>query len=494
MTALALVLLFSGLEFVPQEMSGLHVDVDPFTGTVTANFVQTDLDGNGAKDIVLPDCVRFQTAGSFEPTRTIAIPSAEEGPSLDIWGQQIFLRFEKSLRAIRWDGTTWKTDIDQPIEWPTLAHSALPEHRVRKPAARIDRFLHDLDNDRIPEIVLPVESGLYVLQRAGDRYAPACVLDVFPPLRLSRTEGQRLWPPKDRRVLFPARRMSCRFILEGSNAIILSQEPIPANLLQYEVTRFAIEKPPNGLFNVSRQSGTSDEAIPSFLHPCRLNADDSIDYCGGEWDWSSADLIPSPVYQTVASTDGGRTLQTVRTASFSPHVCVVDFDGDGDMDLVTENTGLLEGGVRESANRLVSSSRVHHEIRIHFQNSEGHFSTTPDVTGKFTVQLDAPPITGSRFFWRYQSGELFDITGDFNADGKKDLLIHQRPDAMCLYLSEETGFSEKPAATLHSSPDRQFAVYDVDGDECSDIILKWNQADSRQPSSGAVFLTRKGAS
>jgi hypothetical protein len=223
---------------------------------------------------------------------------------------------------------------------------------------------------------------------------------------------------------------------------------------------------------------TETKPLPAHLHPCRLNDDDQIDYAGGLWKLSDSSAVPKAFYETWATLDGGATFHVRHAPSFQnarPRCMFVDFDGDGDLDMVTESAGLLEGGLREGLSRFLTRKALDHSVAVYPQ-AQGQFWKKPAFRATFRIRLEAPPIRNGPLFGRYQAGELFDLTGDFNGDGYRDALVQEGPGRLGVYLARGLDFPGRPDARPRIPASARFNVADVNGDGRSDIVLSWPSA------------------
>ena len=490
MVAVLPALLLGALFFSEQEIPGLVVDVDRWTGRPTENFRQADLDGDSLADLVLPRSVFFQDKGVFSEEKSVPVP---ETALADVWANRLYLRRPDGLRAVDWDGNAWRDILIQDLEWPDALGQTAPRPKASsKPVLRFTRFLHDLDADGTPEIVVPGEGGIHIYAIRDGRYEQTSCPQVYPPLQLT-PPAQALWPPDARAIVAPAREESCECVIEGANLWVITSAPaFPDLRVRYHLTHYVLD-PENGF--APQPDSTREylsEPLPQHMQPLRLRPGDMMDFGGGDWDYSKASALPMPIHVTSASTDGGKTVQTVRSVCMNPSSLFVDYDGDGDLDMVTESSSLFEGGMRETVSRFLTSSVVNHELQIRLQTPEGRFSKQPDITGRFTVRLDAPPIRSKDLFWDYRLGNLFNVSGDFDGDGKRDVVAHDRPKRLAVFLSKGNGFAASPAATVAVGPRTRFGVTDIDGDGRSDIAMHWS-AESADGGGlrSRVFLTRE---
>jgi hypothetical protein len=99
--------------------------------------------------------------------------------------------------------------------------------------------------------------------------------------------------------------------------------------------------------------------------------------------------------------------------------------------------------------------------------NHGLFSLTPDAAVSFTamtpMELAMP--------------ELFRIEGDFNGDGRPDLLVRRSPTQWDLLLSSAQGwFTPKPAFSFEIPLDGHFDILDLNGDGLSDLVVEaWDE-------------------
>ena len=493
-------LVLGGLVFVEQDLP-IQDEFGP-SNSLTWLFRRADLDGDGSTDLVLPAQVCFQRNGAFPPDARAPTPGAKEHARLDCAGGVLFVRYEDRLEQIRWENGAWKTIHAQAIAWP----KPIPEHNYyhlekdqKEDGVWLERFLADLDGDGTPEIVLPGEDGLHVYRQSGQDYAEVARLDVFPPLRLARYARQSLWPPQAREIAFPARQAYCNYVIEGNRLTIVTAKSSSAKKERFTIKRYRID--PEKAFAAVPEAVPEEtsEPFPWSMHAFRLNDEDPMDYVESEWEYADTSAMPVPLSKTSATTDGGKTLHTIRTQHTQARNPFVDFNGDGRVDMITWSTNVYDGGIREMVNRYLSGREVEEEINIYFQDARADFSKTPDITRRFRIRLDKPPCMGSYSYGRVMwGGRAFDIRGDFNGDGMRDIAVADRPGRLAVYLCEGNTIAREPAGfvTVPEGSYFEFDAVDVDGDGRADILLRWWDNEDDQPYSHdphrRVYLTREG--
>lgn len=475
MTFALSICLLASIEFFPEEISGLRAEaVHPLTGAVSLNCIQADLDGDGAVDLAFGHEVAFQRGGRFPREARVPLPSIEGQPILEVWAGAVYLMYPGSLAVYQWRDNRWETVLTQPAQWPSTDMTAgmLPL-RGQARSALLQRRLHDLDGDGAPEIVAMSPDGAHLFRRDGAQYVSAGVLNVLPQLTLLSGPPAQVWPPESRRVVFPPREMACRLVFEADRLRVLTRVSVSDDLVRYQERQYRVQLTPEGVFAatpaVPEAETTAD--LPSYVQPCRLNADETMDYAGGRWEMGRGSLLPFPTYTTYATLDGGVSSTVRRSRTFRPYCSFVDFDGDGDLDMVTESSGPLSGGPREGLLRFLTSIVIQHEFAV-YRQVQGAFAESPAPVCRIAIQAGQPPFVGNAMFQRYQRAALVNLSGDLNNDGYKDLVVQDRPDRLAVFLAAGYDFPDAPSCVIPFEFEATFAVADVNLDGYADVILR----------------------
>jgi hypothetical protein len=175
---------------------------------------------------------------------------------------------------------------------------------------------------------------------------------------------------------------------------------------------------------------------------------------------------------------------TFRKNDWISSIPIVDVDGDGFIDLVL-GYSLFDG--REGVRKTITAKQFDHSLRIHFHHNEG-FREKPDFQKDVIIQLEH---YGLHFNWsrRDYLETLISIEGDFNGDGRKDLLVKDEEDKASVYffISREQGFSNKPDIQFNNIGQvEQFITKDLNNDDISDLVVL-----SRKKDSFKVFLSKR---
>jgi len=157
-----------------------------------------------------------------------------------------------------------------------------------------------------------------------------------------------------------------------------------------------------------------------------------------------------------------------------------DLDGDGRVELVQ---GSIAFGVMQVV-RVLTTRRAQIEVRVYRLAAPGIAGATLAWQGEISLALD---LEQGRV-----SGLLPLVSGDWNGDGRKDLLVGTDRDTLAVYLGEATpqgpGFASR--AIEQTAPVAGNAlVADLDGDGLEDLVM-WDTRDV----SGAVHVLRNRGS
>lgn len=492
MISAATLLFFGAVSFVETPVPGVRVDgVDPLSGRPHTNFRLADIDDNGEMDLLLPDGVLLQQDGKYHDSGSYAYPNVDGRIAIDFDGDTLYIRSSGGLETFRLGNEGWESLSTQEIQWPRDSQRQLDRSENSDAAGYLPfgGFLFDLDGMAPPEIVVVASEGVHVYRRIDGAFRLWGVLDVIPAKVLGAVPGVKIWPAIQRRLYFPEQHMFARIFLERDRVTVIRRRELEDENIRFRTERYALEK--DETLNVTLLSTQETNAMPNFFRPRRLNDDDTIDYAGGDWRYTDATPFQVPVFHTQATVDNGQTFHRIRTQSFRPRCSFVDFDGDGDIDMVTESTGLFDGGIRETVTRFFSHRSINHEVQVYLQDALGHFSRTPDIRHRFTVELDDVPYRSENLLQRYQAGELIDVTGDFDADGYRDIAVHATPNRLNIYLNRRNRFVRKPDASVAMKSHWRFGIADVDGDGRSDIVVRWRDSDNpNDPEQNRVYIAQ----
>ena len=491
--------------------------LNPLNGKTTINARRIDLNDDQQADLLLPDRVFFQREGSFFPDESIELPESDQSRSVDVFGDTIYLKFEDSLKAYQYRDETWKLLLDIKIQWPMGASlelrepilpqapsstseeiedggeaASLVEESSSMPLV-FERFLYDINEDGTPELLFPLQDGLHIYELQKGNYVLLPILNIFPKTKLIPLDEVLPASNVTRGLSFPDQHLVFHCAIDQQRVTLLTKQALNDGRIQFFEYRHDLVKVEDGYKAELNEEPFQIVNVPSFVQPCRLNADAQIDFAGGELDYTSSLALLTPIYTTLVRTSPNRRLQTFRTKSFTPHVIFTDFNQDGYADLVLESTDITNGGLRETLNRFTTQRKFTHRIKVHYQGTNGEFSTSPDVQQTVRIKLDQAPIRLSNMFERYQAGKLINATGDFNRDGLNDLLVQITPDSLALYLCQGKQFSDTPLCTIPIESFETFHVLDVNLDEVADIVLQ-GRADNETPSASQtrVLLFKGG--
>jgi hypothetical protein len=172
--------------------------------------------------------------------------------------------------------------------------------------------------------------------------------------------------------------------------------------------------------------------------------------------------------------------QVFRKHDWSSSLPMVDMDGDGYVDMVL---GYIPVETHEEVRKLVVTKQLEFTLKIHFFRPGAGFSEEPDCQCHVPIHLDR------EFFAAADDNPSFALTGDFNGDGKKDLLIRDRSEGFSVYffVSRKKGFSSEADLQFRCpEPIDWWEIRDLNGDGVSDLVLKL-----RKQNTFRIFLSQR---
>lgn len=473
------------LSFTPQQADGLWVGpLKAFSDQPITNYRHADLDGDGAADLLFDHAAWFQRGGGFPPDAREALPGSVHGKMLDTHNGLLYAVGGNELRVFAWDDGKFQETHSQRITWP----GADPDP-PGPGGGRLGRFLHDVDGDGRPELVAAAEDGLAFFAWRDRRYSPAGLLPVYPGLQLAKTHDRPLWPRSRRALAFPARQMLCDVSVMNMAVSVFSREPGPGGRHYHGRTHYPLSFGGDGFVFEGEPVVWRSPAVPEHVRPCRLNPDNVPDFAGHRRTRSSGRNLEVSLLETWASLDGGETFAVRRSVclpQFQPQAILLDLDGDGLADLVTEDTELFDGGVRETVSRFMTGRVVPHRIRVYRQEN-GAFAAKPTLNFRMDLDMGGPLWKSPPRFRQYQAAELASLAGDFNGDGFRDLLVRDREDRVSLRLVRGWRVSSSPDAVLAVPAGSRVTVADVNADGRADLVVAAPAADAGGPGVTVYF-------
>ena len=162
--------------------------------------------------------------------------------------------------------------------------------------------------------------------------------------------------------------------------------------------------------------------------------------------------------------------QVFRKSDWSAFLPMVDVDGDGYMDLAL---GVIPIDSRDGVRDMITAGKIGLNLKFHFFRPGSGFPQEPAFQRAVPIYYDHDLVWSSDY--RFYSEKFVSLDGDFNGDGKKDLLVRDHGDAISVYFfnSRETGFSKRADLTFPCpEPMDWWEVQDLNGDGVSDLVVK----------------------
>lgn len=167
-----------------------------------------------------------------------------------------------------------------------------------------------------------------------------------------------------------------------------------------------------------------------------------------------------------------------RKNDWSQAIPVVDIDGDGFVDMVM---GHIPINTREGFRKAVTAQEIDLALKFYFFRPGAGYAQNPDLERDVALHFHRDP---HEFFFtqdrRLYYEQFVSLNGDFNGDGKKDLLVRDRKSEISVYffLSREKGFSREADLRFHCPEAIEWwRVEDLNGDGASDLIVKLGDKD-----------------
>lgn len=457
--------------------------------TEMAQVIAYDLDGDGGKELLVVETDRgtrraalrlriFKKAsreegGGFHPLPAAAAPLPADLAMIAVGrfpsGAALVLLLAGRLELWPWEGGRFN---------PVRAGPITQESIFVKSGGGIKsglEWIADLDGDGYDEIIVPLLDGFQVL-RVWEGW------EVTPHQRLASKSRSRLWNYLRKSYLayrLPSLRLldidhnGWKDVLAYSDGLVqifyLSAQPSPAP--RAPDIQFDLQPPRPFDPKEPRDPPLKLEAAED------LNGDGLLDFVGSKVAATDSAMNTNTrvlvYYGRPAPGEGGFTLptkpdQVFATEGFTQPV-LVDINGDGNTDLALVN---VEIGFWTMIRALISRT-VSAETAFYLMAHKGKYPQKPSEVVSYSVEFSLGRFT-------HQPITAF---GDFNADGRPDLLLSVDKDGLGIHLGVPEGVWDDDYDYLIEEflpiRGKGVRVTDIDGDGRDDLIFIYNRNDIR---------------
>jgi hypothetical protein len=250
----------------------------------------------------------------------------------------------------------------------------------------------------------------------------------------------------------------------------------------------------NGLFSAEPVVTYGDRIEPhAWLGWIDINGDGKVDLIKSTW-LNEPSLIPAHssgkvivrIYMADKSGNySAEPQQVFRKNDWLPPVPVLDIDGDGFADLAL---GFSPLETREGIRKEITAKQLDLNLKFYFFRPGTGFPKEADSQRDLAIRMDETELLLS-----WGRGLYFEsyvqFGGDFDGDGKTDLLVRDHKDSISVYsfISRDKGFSTNPSARL-SCPGiiQEWLIEDLNNDGVSDLLVR-----VEQPNAIRVFVSQK---
>ena len=471
-----------------------------------AELMICDLDGDGLKDLVLMDDLNLSVfyqdpkrGFTREPQQTYRL---EHRPCV-VWTAKLggpagslLVLTSDGVTELCFTNRTGPPAIRQIIRQPTIVPDAAEGTNAMCLSLSVETGLRCAG---VPPSVEQPPSGRAGLHESQGEATATQAGGDWPLLLVPAADGLQVWQHRDewRQAQVIGHAIDARLLPSVAN-------PGYSTLLKYDLSVGDVNgdgredlmvrrshflrtstyslylQQTNGLF-APEPALTYADKVERFSWLCwtDLNRDGKVDLIKSHWlnEPSFLPGVPSGKVLVGAyfSDEHGRIpaepQQVFRKNDWTAALPVVDVDGDGFPDLVLGYSHIED---KEGLRKMITSKKLDYNLRFYFYRPGIGYPKEADCQRDLVIHLDRDRA-------EMQEGlhQLFacyvKVGGDFNGDGKTDLLVRDHSDEISVYffVSREKGFSPEPDLRISCpEPIVEWQAVDLNNDGISDLIVK----------------------
>ncbi len=448
-----------------------------FTGSQipghSQSLITADLDGDGLTDLVLQDetnlFIYYQQKDGRFPRDPQQIQRLEHRPTV-IWAAKLgrasaslLLMTSDGVKELAFTNRAGAADERMLIAHPTVVPSNAEGTNV------MHLTLSLTTRQGWPLLLVPTAEGLEVWEHSKEwRRAEV----------LAGAMDSDLWPP-GQDVGYNSM-VELNLVLKDLNGDGLEDLLVRHRQVGGTNIYNLYLQDTNGMLSQKPSFSYSDRAEPhSWCCWADINHDGNLDLIKARWlnEPSFIPSIPSGkvlVSILLADAHGGipsRPQYVLRKNDWIPAFPVADFDGDGFLDLAL---GYYHMDSREGVRKEITAKQVDYSLRFFFNRPGAGFQQEADFQRDVVIHLDHSE-TPLSWVLPQNFGRYVKVGGDFNGDGKMDLLVRDQSEGISVYffISRQKGFTTEPALNFNCpEPLDEWEPMDLNQDGVSDLVVR----------------------
>ncbi len=357
------------------------------------------------------------------------------------------------------------------LEFPTVFRGTCTAHPARAP------LLFDMEGDGDQDLVLPAEDGFLVF---------AAEPEGFVLSQQMRADVGTLVTPEGRSI---QDRMQTVFTLPGFHFGDVNADGRLDLLLEGHYDFDVYVQDASGRYDATPSMTVSINAIGAKKRSARryfsYEVPPKIDDINRDGFVDALATFPSKGVTALFLGKAGVQVftspdQVLRFDGWTLAHILQDVNGDGRKDLILakmEKVGFW-GGLQ-----ILITKTIDVDIVAYLNRADGRYGESPDYTRRIEVPLI---LSASHQMLKIETPYLLNFTGDFNRDGRRDMLFKSGMQELSVHFGTPEGvFTEDvdlriPTIDTAAYSSSQPTVADLNGDGVSDLVLYHRDFEGKQ--------------